>query len=206
LVRARYDDQTLDDSMSHLARSFETLCKRYRTTGKVLGRGLSTHQRDETREILKDTATRIRALKYEGTVGPGQKAALDRIASRAQSADRRDNPFGAAVVKLLKSFWLADAHILETHYQDRRGGWAGILGQYRGDVTHHGYLPILEEDRDVEELLAVRDHLHDAVARVILKILRFDGGYKPGFISKYGVSRPAGWVKPHLSAQELGYK
>src|SRR3712207_9569457 len=35
LVRARYEDLTLDDQMSHLTRGFETLCKRYRTMGEV---------------------------------------------------------------------------------------------------------------------------------------------------------------------------
>jgi hypothetical protein len=58
----------------------------------------------------------------------------------------------------------------------------------------------------VGELIVVRDHLHGALARVILKILAFDGGYKPGFVTEYGVSRPVDWVKPHFSARELGYK
>lgn len=192
LVRARYEDQSLDDQISHLARGFETLCKRYRTMGEVLSHALSPTLRDDVRDILRDAATQIRALSAGGTVGPGQRATRDQIANRVHGADQRDKPFGAAVAKLLKSFWLPDAHILENHYQNRQGGWAGILGQYRGDVTHHGYLPILEENRDVEELVAVRNHLHDALARVIFKILKFDGGYNPGIVPYKGPSGSIG--------------
>jgi pimeloyl-ACP methyl ester carboxylesterase len=75
------------------------------------------------------------------------------------------------VVKLLKVFWLPDAHILETRYRGRKGGWAGLLSEARGDVTHHGYLPILKVGRDPEELVTFMNHLQDALARVILKIL-----------------------------------
>jgi hypothetical protein len=205
LVRARYEDLTLDDQMSHLARGFETLCKRYRTMGEVLAHGLSASLRSDVRSIVKDAAERIRALVDAGAIGPGQKATLDQIANRALSADQRDKPFGAAVVRLVKAFWLPDAHILETYYQGHKGGWAGLLGQYRGDVTHHGYLPILEDNRDVDELVALSTHLHDLLARVILKILAFDGGYNPGVLTYKGAHR-LDWVKPHANALTLGYK
>jgi hypothetical protein len=54
-----------------------------------------------------------------------------------------------------------------------------ILSHYRGDVIHHGYLDILEGGHAWHELAAVRAHLNDALARMILKILRSDGGYNP---------------------------
>jgi hypothetical protein len=206
LVRAMYEDQTLDDSISHLARGFETLCKRYGTSKKErLGLRLPPTLRAEVRTILRAVAGEIRALTSSGA-GPSAESALTRIEGRVQSADGDDNRFGDAVVKLLKAFWFADAYILETHFRDRRGGWAGMLGTYRGDVTHHGYLPILEEGRDVEELVAVRNHLHDALARVILRILRFDGGYRPSVISQQMYPCGVNWVKPHCSAQKLGYE
>lgn len=104
LVRARYEDQTLDDQISHLARDFETLCKRYRTMGEVLSRALSPTLRDDVQDILRDAAAQIKTLSAGGTVGSGQGATLERIANRAHGADQKDKPFGAAVVKLLKSF------------------------------------------------------------------------------------------------------
>jgi hypothetical protein len=102
----------------------------------------------------------------------------------------------------MKAFWLPDAHILEARYRHRKGGWAGLLSEARGDVTHHGYLPILEEGRDPEELVAVMLHLQDALARVIFKILEFDGGYNTRFLPGPG-AYPVGWVKPHYPARAL---
>lgn len=80
------------------------------------------------------------------------------------------------------------------------------VAHYRGDVTHHGYLDILEAGHDTQEIADVVFHLHDALARVILKILRFDGGYKPGTIVYDVIPMPVDWVKPHFRARALGYK
>lgn len=204
LVRSQYEGQTLDDSISHLSRGFELLCKRYRTNRERLGLQLPPDLRKDVRDILKDAARKIRELDTAVTT-PGQKSALNRIQGRAQSADGDDNRFGAAVTKLLKAFWLADTHILEQHYRCHPGGWARLLSEIRGDVMHHGYLPILEEGRDPEELVAVMHHLQDALARIIFKILEFDGGYNTRFLPGPG-AYPVDWVKPHFDAKALGYE
>jgi len=207
LVRARYEDQTLDDSMSHLARGFETLYKRYCTNEQVLSRNLGAALRKHVENILKDAARQIKDLKKAtGVTDPGELATLDRIASRAQSADEKDKAFGVAVVDLITKFGLADAQILEDHYRGRMMGWGALLAHYRGDVTHHGYLDILEAGHDWEELVAVRNHLHDVLARVILKTLEFDGGYTPGVVTQRVIPLTVDWVKPSFSAQALGYK
>jgi hypothetical protein len=52
--------------------------------------------------------------------------------------------------------------------------------------------------------VALRTHLHDLLARVILRILAFDGGYNPGVLTYRSAVR-VGWVKPHAHAQALGY-
>lgn len=204
LVRSQYEDQTLDDSLSHLSRGFELLCKRYRTNREHLGIQLAPDLRKDVRDILKDATRQIRKLDAAAP-SPGQRSVLNRIQSRAQSADGNDNRFGAALVKLLQAFWLPDAHILETHYEGRKGGWAGLLSEARGDVTHHGYLPILEEGRDPEELVAVMHHLQDALARIILKILEYDGGYNTRLLPGPG-AYPVVWVKPRYKAKALGYE
>jgi hypothetical protein len=203
LVRARYADQTLDDSISHLARGFETLCKRYHTNEQVLSQNLSPSLRKNVTDILDDAAQRIRNLRAAAAFG--ERASLDQIANRAKSGDQKDKAFGLAVAKLLKAFWLPDAQILETHYWGRTDGSSALLSHYRGDVTHHGYLDILEAEHDWEEIAAIRNHLHDALARVILKILRFDGGYSPGVITYRGTFT-VNWVRPHFPSKALGYK
>jgi hypothetical protein len=203
LIRARYEDQTLDDSMSHLARGFETLCKRYRTMEQVLSKNLDPTLRKDVEDVLDGAAQQIRTLKT--AAAPGGLSTLDRIADRASSADEKDKAFGLAVGKLLKAFWLPDTHILENHYRDRAAGWGALLSHYRGDVTHHGYLDILEAGHDWEEIAAIRNHLHDALARVILKILRFDGGYSPGVVP-YSGTFGVNWMGPHFPARTLGYE
>jgi hypothetical protein len=71
-------------------------------------------------------------------------------------------------------------------------------------VTHHGYLDILEAGHNWEEKAAVRNHLQDTLARVLLKILTFNGGYNTGVIECTGAF-PLDWVKPRFSARALGY-
>ena len=205
LIRSAYEDQSLDDSISHLSRGLDLLCERYGTSEERLGGRLPPLLRAEVREVLRGAARRIRELDG-ASLSAGAKSALNRIQGRAQSADGSENRFGAAVVDLLKAFWLPDAHILQEHYKGRRpnGGWAGLLSEARGDVTHNGYLPILEEGRDPQELVAVKEHLHDALARVIFRILEYDGGYDTRFLPGPG-AYPVKWVKPHAQATALGY-
>jgi hypothetical protein len=207
LTRARYEDQTLDDSISHLVRGFETLCKRYRTNEQVLSHSLGAALRKDVEDILDNAARQIKDLKKAaGVADSGELAALDRISARARSADEKDKAFGVAVVDLIKKFRLADAQILEDHYRARTIGWGAILAHYRGDVTHHGYLDILEAGHNWEEIAAVRNHLHDVLARVILKILEFDGGYSPGVVTQRVMPLTVDWVKLHFTAQALGYE
>jgi hypothetical protein len=206
LVRARQEERTIDDSVSHLARGFETLCKRYRTSRRVLAQDLGPARRADVDAILDAAARDLRQLGRAGGPGSCGSASLDRIADRVRGAGQIDNAFGVAVSRLLKAFWLPDAHILEERYKGRPLGWAAVLAHYRGDVTHHGYLDILEAGHDTQEIADVVFHLHDALARVILKILRFDGGYKPGTIVYDVIPMPVDWVKPHFHARALGYK
>lgn len=204
LIRSAYEDQSLDDSISHISRGFDLLCKRYETTRERLGERLSEPVRTEVRGILKDAARRVR--EFDDVVAdPGAKSALNRIQGKAQNADGNENRFGAAVGDLLRVFELPDADILQEHYKDRRrDGWVGLLTEARGDVTHNGYLPILEEGRDPHELVAVKEHLHDALARVIFNILEYDGGYDTRFLPGPG-AYPVDWVEPHDQAKALGY-
>jgi predicted nucleic acid-binding protein len=202
LVRSAYEDQSLDNSISYLSRGIDLLCKRYGMSREQLGNRLPPSLRAEVREILNDAARRIRELD---DADPEAKSALNRIQGIVQNADGSKNHFGPAVADLLKAFDLYDADILQEHYKDRRrDGWTGLLSEARGDVTHNGYLPILEEGRNPEELVAVSYHLHDALARVIFKILEYDGGYNTRLLPGPG-AYPVDWVESHLSAKALGY-
>lgn len=126
LVRARQEDQTIDDAVSHLARGFETLCKRFLTSRRSLGRDLSPTRRADVSAILHDAAQDLKKLGRGKGPGASGSASLDRIAARARGADQTDNAFGVAVSRLLKAFWLPDAHILEEHYKGHPLGWAAL--------------------------------------------------------------------------------
>lgn len=209
LTRARYEDQTLDDSMTHLTRGLDSLCKRYGTAEQIPNESLNEEQRRTVRGILDDAARRIEELisQRQSENDAESLAALHRIGDRARSAaQNKDRGFGLAVIKLMGHFGLPDAEILEGYYRDLESSWGRLLSHYRGDVIHHGYLDILEAGHDWEEIAAIRDHLHDALARVVLKILEFDGGYRPSCVPHPMVPQPVDWVQSNLPAQALGYK
>lgn len=204
LVRARHDDLSLDDGMSHVSRGLETLCKRFGVSSRRLDKDLSSANRAEVEAILKEASDRLKSLSRSGGTAPGSLS-IDRIAQKARAADQKDNAFGVSVSRLLRAFWLPDAHILEQHYRHHETEWGTLLSRYRGDVTHHGYLDILGAGHDIYEIADVVFHLHDVLARLILKILRFDGGYRPASSVHDVIPVSADWVKPHFSAYVLGY-
>ena len=204
LVRARHEDLSLDDGMSHVSRGIETLCKRFGVSSRRLDTDLGPANRAEVEVILKEAHSRLKSLGSSDGSIPGSSS-IERIAQRARAADQMDNAFGVSVSRLLRAFWLPDAHILEQHYGDRGMKWGMMLSHYRGDVTHHGYLDILEAGHDIYEIADVVFHLHDVLARLILKILRFDGGYRPSTAVHDVIPLSVEWVKPHFSAYALGY-
>jgi hypothetical protein len=204
LVRARHEDLSLDDGMSHVSRGLETLCKRFGVSKRNLAKDLSPTNRAEVEAILKGVHSRLTGLSRSDESVPGSSS-IDRIAQRARAADQVDNAFGVSVSQLLRAFWLPDAHILERHYGHRDMKWGTLLSHYRGDVTHHGYLDILEAGHDIYEIADVVFHLHDVLARLILKILRFDGGYRPSTSVRDVIPVTVEWVKPDSSAYVLGY-
>lgn len=58
LVRARQEDLTLDDGMSHVSRGLETLCKRFGVSSLRLDKDLSSASRAEVEAILEDAHSR----------------------------------------------------------------------------------------------------------------------------------------------------
>jgi hypothetical protein len=86
LVRSQYEDQTLDDCISHLSRGFELLCKRYRTSRERLGPQLAPNLRKEVRDILKNAARQIRELNAAPVRGKGVSLIGYRVGRRPPTA------------------------------------------------------------------------------------------------------------------------
>lgn len=121
-----------------------------------------------------------------------------------------ERKFGLAVTDLLELFGLSDAYVMDEHYKvkprtDGMEHWSDVISKYRGRVIHQGHLDLAggTEWRDV---WAVINHLHDVLARVVLKILEYDGGYQPTVVPYRSVPFELGWVKPDTLAGTLGYK
>jgi hypothetical protein len=212
LVRSRYNGQTLEESVVYLSRALDSLCERYGLARQNLMTRLDTTQQAEVRDTLRAAAKRIRELKGEASVAGDHRgsATLATIEARIPDIATTERKFGLAVTDLLELFGMPDAHAMDEHYQahprtDGMQHWSDVVSYYRGLVIHQGHLNLAggTEWRDV---WAVINHLHDVTARVVLRILEYDGGYQPTAIPHRSVPFELDWVKPDTPAGALGYK
>lgn len=214
LARSTYEHHPMDESLAHLCRALDSLCKKYEVASRNLRKDLNDpEQKKATREIIDQARKKVerlaRTAKREGDLDSNR--VLTRIASRINSAADDDAYFGDAVTNLLKKRGLPDATIAERYYATNpRAGraetWSKALSLYRGDVVHDAYLRFLDGQYDPHEILALINHLHDILARLILGILRYDGRYLPKVSTQTSVPFPVNWVQPDTPASRLGYK
>ena len=71
---------------------------------------------------------------------------------------------------------------------------------------HDAYLRFSDKEYDPHEILAITNHLHDVLARLILDVLEYDGGYLPRVRPQTSVPFPVDWVKPDTPASRWGYQ
>ncbi|WP_156787723.1 hypothetical protein [Rubrobacter xylanophilus] len=135
---------------------------------------------------------------------------LSRIAERACQASNIDKQFGLAVADLLRlpQIGLPDTDIADSYYAcnphpDGTRTWTGVISKYRGDVIHHGYFPFSEESRDLEDVVRVIRHLHDITARVIFKLLGYNGRYRTRVSAS---TQEVCWVTTSTPPEDLGYR
>lgn len=69
---------------------------------------------------------------------------------------------------------------------------------------HVGYFDFASGNYDVMDVVKVTNHLHDALLRIILTMVGYDGTYQPTVLS-YTDVKPVDWVKPNMPASKLGY-
>ncbi len=212
LVRSRYRSQTIEESVVLLSRALDGLCEHYGLARQDLRARLGAQQQKAVRETLAIAAKKVRELKDEAKAASDHNAgaALATIEGRISGAATIERKFGLAVVDLLELFGMPDAHVMDEHYKahPRSDGiehWSGVVSNYRGRVIHDGYLDLAggTEWRDV---WAVINHLHDITARVILRVLEYDGGYQPTVVPYRSVPFELNWVKPGTPAGALGYE
>jgi hypothetical protein len=115
-----------------------------------------------------------------------------------------------ALADLLELFEMPDVNVIDEHYKtnpraDRREHWSDVVSHYRTRVMHHGYL-VFSADTDWRDVWTIINHLHDIMARLILQILEYDGGYQPTVIPGRTVPYSVDWVKLDTPAGALGYE
>jgi hypothetical protein len=213
LVRSKYRDQSLDESLAHLFRGLDGLCEHYGLARQDdLTKSLNADQTKAIKEARAEAFRKVRALKETADAAGdrGAFAALQAIEGKVSNIANTDRKFGLALADLLDRFGMPDAAILDADYRenpraDRMERWTDALSRYRTDVIHHGYLRLGPAGEGWREAWAVINHLHDIMARILLQALEYDGGYQPTVVPGHTVPYPVDWVKPDTPAGKLGY-
>lgn len=212
LVRSKYQDQSLDESMAHLCRGLDGLCEHYGLAKQNLTRSLNADQAEVVKEALAEASRKIRNLRNTArNAGDDATAAtLSTIEQRVQNAANVERKFGLALADLLERFGMPDTKVIDEHYKtkpraDKREHWTDVVSHYRTDVIHYGYLDLDAGGHDWRDVWAIINHLHDVMARVILSALEYDGGYQPTVVPQPSVPFPLSWVKADTEASALGY-
>ena len=213
LVRSKYRDQSLDESIAHLCRGLDGLCEYYEVAKQNLTESLDANQEKAVKEVLADAFRKIREIKDAATAvgNHGSAAALGTIGGRVANAANTERKFGLALVDLLQRFEMPDANIVDKHYTinsraDGKEHWADVVSGYRIDVIHYGYLRLGAGGEGWRDAWAVINHLHDIMARILLQAFEYDGGYQPTPVPGPSVPYPVDWVKPNTPAGMLGYE
>jgi hypothetical protein len=201
----------LHDILDHLIRALECLCREFGLVQQNLLPALSAGTQSRIRTLLEDTTRQIRQIAEEarqrGELGDGR--ILETVASRASNSAATEKKFGLAVVDLLEKFGLHDAEVLDrfiaSHPRaDRLADWASVLSSYRGATIHEGYMDFTKK-HDVKDVIRICRHLKDVIARVILKIIGYNGSYEPVTMTSYGPHK-LDWVEPTTEPWKLGFK
>jgi hypothetical protein len=205
LVRAGSQSRTLDEQMTYLCRCLDGLCKHFRVDRQNLSVYLDPQELNNVENALNAARSAIQPLADNAQTNgrPDAARVLNRIAERARQASNIERQFGLAVADLLQlpQFRLPDADIADAYYAanpqpDGTRTWTGVISKYRRDVIHHGYFPFSGGNRDVADVARVVRHLHDVTARVILKILGYDGRYRPRVSLS---TQKVDWVNTHFA-------
>lgn len=212
LVRSKHRDQSLDNMMAHLCRGLDGLCEYYGVARQNLTESLSADQKAALRAILAEAFEKIREIKNAAaSAGNGSVSdALNAIEGKVSNADNTERKFGLALADLLERFGMPDVGVVDEHFRtnprpDGRERWVDVISRYRTDVIHHGHLRLGPEGEGWRDVWTIINHLHDIMARILLQVLEYDGGYQPAVVPGPSVPFEVDWVKADSPAGMLGY-
>jgi hypothetical protein len=164
------------------------------------------------KDEVKAAAERIRSMADSAMQAeepePERATTLRKIADKTLSEPPYIlNNFGAAVVSLLQQTGLEDWKVMERfdaeHPRPDGKSWQTLLSNLRGTAIHQSYFDF-NAKHDVWEVWTIIKHLHDILARVVLKALDYDQMYNP-IVSEWVTAVPLNWVKNDTPPARLGY-
>ncbi len=130
------------------------------------------------------------------------------VAGHVSGAGTIRPSYGNCIERLLKRFDLPDAAIvagyLASHSKPYGKSWPKALENLRGAAVHDGYVDFGDDTWPRDDVEDMYEHLHDITARVLLKLLGYDGEYQPT-VAEWRGGKPLDWVTPSTTAEELGY-
>jgi hypothetical protein len=201
----------LYDILDHLIRALECICKELGFTQQHLLPKLSAGMQAKVRALLDESARELHELAKDARQRNDFDDAriLETIASRTANAAGIEKKFGLAVIDLLKKFGLHDSEVIDRFIgansrADGLADWASVLSSYRGATIHEGYMDFPTK-HDVADVIRICRHLKDVIARVILKIVGYQGTYEPVTSRSYG-PHPVDWVQATTAPQRLGFE
>jgi hypothetical protein len=201
---------TLEEMFIYVARGLDCLCNYFGLATQDLDKRLKPGNRELVKGILQKMAQELRSLaKPPNTPGDEQEnAALLKIAERASSTPwGKTRDFGLSVGDLLRKFGLNDATVRDAHFRTKTSGartWSSDLSRFRGAPIHEGCFDIDGGRFDIDNVITVTRHLHDALVRVILKMLKYEGRYQPT-VTPGTTTESADWVRADTPARRLGF-
>lgn len=213
VIKGGINAQTLEDKYGQFCRAFETLASKYHVNSQdQLIAQISSPYKDEINAILSDAKEELANVEKKMRLAKvyDQIAYLHAIISRLVSISLKEKSFGLSVCDLLNYFGFPDGITLNEFYakkdpNKKKADWASTLSRYRGSAIHEGYFKLGQNISDKEEIVAIINHFHDILIRIILKEL----GYQGTYLSPFLFSSPPhsyDWVKTETTASQLGYK
>jgi len=212
LVRSGYEILTLEDKLAYLFRGLDGLCNEYGLTEPLnLNEILSEECVSAVDDVITKTSEAIRdiAKNAELTKEETERAILGRIADQITQAKIVRKGFSWNVVALSRNFELPDPDIINEWYKlnprsDNKKRWEDVLSYYRGIIMHRGFFDFDIGGQDLWDVVRITNHLHDILIRILFKILRYEGTYRPN-VFDYLTEKPVDWVKGDTPAFDLGY-
>lgn len=212
LLRAGLPGRTLEERLTILVRVLDGLCTDSGTAIIDLLVPLDATTRAQVEQARDAAADQIKVMSMAARKAGDERQAraLQAIGSRMRGVTKRDEKFGMAARLLVKQEGLQDADVIDDYLQQAAtteglDTWAGVLSYYRTIPIHYGFFDETQQGHDFKKAIAVMNHLHDVLIRLVLKRLGYEGAYQP-VMKKGPTGVSVDWVTRQTPASELGYK